>query len=524
MNTIAAVDWIVLATFFVGMIVIGAFYARRQNTGGAFFGGDRSTPWWLSGVSYYMNSFSALAFVMYSAIAYKYGWVAATISWGSVVSSLVVMVVLAKKWRRVGAASPLDYLCERFGTRTNQAVTWLGVPMQVLDGAFKLLAIGTVAGLVMKTALPDAGADMIFSAAIAVSGAVIVAYTFLGGFRAALVCDFIQFFVILAIVLALPFFCLKQLAAVDGGAGISHGLSVLVERAPKGFFHPFAGTYDFCYLVFATLLGILSTGTSWSLIRRYSSLRSEKEVKKTGLLVAVLDLLSPPIFYFPAFAARVFMPDLDLNNSDAMNGVYAQVCLTVLPTGMVGLMLAAMFAATMSTLAGSYNAIANVLTTDVYQRLVNRAASARRLVTVGRILTLALGVLVIGLTLGLRFIQGAGDLMDLSNRVFALLLPPMSLTMVLGVLNRRMTKRSGMSALLTGIVAGLGVFVLSFCVGPMASWRETVPMTAITTAATLLGAIVGSFCFKDSAEERASVLAFFSRMKNPDDERKGAQA
>ena len=520
MNTIAAVDWIVLATFFVGMIVIGAFYARRQNTGGAFFGGDRSTPWWLSGVSYYMNSFSALAFVMYSAIAYKYGWVAATISWGSVVSSLVVMVVLAKKWRRVGAASPLDYLCERFGTRTNQAVTWLGVPMQVLDGAFKLLAIGTVAGLVMKTALPDAGADMIFSAAIAVSGAVIVAYTFLGGFRAALVCDFIQFFVILAIVLALPFFCLKQLAAVDGGAGISHGLSVLVERAPKGFFHPFAGTYDFCYLVFATLLGILSTGTSWSLIRRYSSLRSEKEVKKTGLLVAVLDLLSPPIFYFPAFAARVFLPDLDLNNSDAMNGVYAQVCLTVLPTGLVGLMLAAMFAATMSTLAGSYNAIANVLTTDVYQRLFNRLASAHRLVAVGRIFTLVLGVLVIGLTLGLRFIQGAGDLMDLSNRVFALLLPPMSLTMILGVLNRRMTKRSGLAAILLGVLAGFAAFAMSFCGPAFAFLNETVPMTAITTVAALLGAVLGTVFLKDSPSERDSVAVFFRKLESMEDERK----
>ena len=210
--------------------------------------------------------------------------------------------------------------------------------------------------------------------------------------------------------------------------------------------------------------------------------------------------------------ARVFLPDLDLNDPDAMNGVYARVCLSVLPTGMVGLMLAAMFAATMSTLAGSYNAIANVLTNDVYLRFFGTGSEARTSVRVGRAMTLLLGVAVIVLTLALRFVQGAGDLMDLSNRVFAVMLPPISLTMVLGVLCRRMTKRAGMAAILSGIVVGLGVFALGFCVPALAPYRETVPMTALTSVATLLGAAVGTFWLRDSAAERESVDAFFVRL------------
>lgn len=519
MRTMALADWIVLAAFFVAMVVIGARYARRQTSGGAFFGGDRSTPWWLAGVSYYMNSFSALAFVMYSAMAYKYGLVAATFGWTSIVSALLVMSLLAKKWRRVGAASPLDYLSERFGAKTNQAVTWLGVPMQVLDGAFKLLAIGTVAGLVVHTVFPDASANAVFSAAIAVSGLVITAYTFLGGFKAAVVCDFIQFLVILSVVLVLPVLCLEKLAAVDGGTGLSHGFNVLLERAPKDFFRPLVGMYDIWYLIVELVIGFLATATSWSLIRRYSSLRSEREVKKTGLLVAGLEVFGPPLFYFPAFAARVFIPDLDLNDPDAMNGVYALVCLTVLPTGMVGLMLAAMFAATMSTLAGTYNAIANVLTTDVYRRFINPAADGRRSVAVGRLMTFALGVSVIGITIALRFMQGAGDMKDLSNRVFALLLPPMSLTMILGVMNSRMSKRAGFSALLLGVMAGFIAFTLSFCGPKFAFLGQTVPLTAVTVVATLVGAVAGTVLLKDDPEERASVEAFFARLKVSEEEK-----
>ena len=123
MKSLAFLDYAVIAAFFATMIGVGVYYSRKSKSSDQFFGNDKTVPWWLSGVSFYMNSFSALAFVMYSALAYKYGWVAATLSWTSVVSALVVLALLAKRWRRVGAASPLDYLCERFGTRTNQSVT-----------------------------------------------------------------------------------------------------------------------------------------------------------------------------------------------------------------------------------------------------------------------------------------------------------------------------------------------------------------------------------------------------------------
>ena len=72
------VDYSVVAAFFVAMVGVGVYFSRRKQDAGTFFGSDKSVPWWLSGISFYMNSFSALAFVMYSALAYKYGWVPVT--------------------------------------------------------------------------------------------------------------------------------------------------------------------------------------------------------------------------------------------------------------------------------------------------------------------------------------------------------------------------------------------------------------------------------------------------------------
>ena len=85
MNTgLCIADYTVIATFFAVMVGVGLYYSRRSRSSDQFFGNDKTVPWWLSGVSFYMNSFSALAFVMYSALAYKFGWVPVTVSWLSV--------------------------------------------------------------------------------------------------------------------------------------------------------------------------------------------------------------------------------------------------------------------------------------------------------------------------------------------------------------------------------------------------------------------------------------------------------
>ena len=104
MQNISIADYAVIAMFFAVMIGVGAYYSRKAKSSEQFFGNDRSVPWWLSGVSFYMNSFSALAFVMYSALAYKYGWVPVTVSWLSVPAVLLGAWFLAVRWRRAASS------------------------------------------------------------------------------------------------------------------------------------------------------------------------------------------------------------------------------------------------------------------------------------------------------------------------------------------------------------------------------------------------------------------------------------
>ncbi len=501
MQNFAILDYAVIAVFFAVMIGVGAYYSRKAKSSEQFFGNDHSVPWWLSGVSFYMNSFSALAFVMYSALAYKYGWVPVTVSWLSVPAVLIGAWFLAVRWRRAAKGSPIDYIAERYTPGMCRTLAILGLPMQLLDNALKLLAIGTVVGVGM-------GFPLFWS--ICISGLIIVLYTFLGGLKATLTCDFIQFLVILAVVFALPPLCLGKLAAVDGGSGLVHGFQVFLDRVPDGFFDFTNGQYTWVYmLVFFCCVGS-TLSTNWSLVQRYYSTKSEKDARKMAYLVATLLFVGPPLFFFPAMAARVFMPELDINDSNAMNAVYATVCRHVLPAGMIGMVIAAMFSATMSSLAGNFNAAAAVVTNELYLK-VAKNPSARAKMIAARVATVLVGGLVVGLTFVMQYAQGADDLFNLSNQVFGVFLPPIAIPMLCGILVRRFSRRAGICGLVGGIAVGLALFVVG-SQPSLAYWREMVWIFPATSAATVAFLFLGTWLLPDSPEARAGVDAFMDRL------------
>ena len=487
---LAGADYAVVASFFAVMVSVGVFFGRKQKSMAQFFGGGKQVPWWLSGISFYMCSFSALAFVMYSALAYKYGWLPITISWLSVPAVLLGCRFFAARWRRAAETSPLEFIERRYGNGMRQGLMWLGLPMRVLDDAFKLLAIGTVVGVGMGFPLQGA---------IIASGLIILSYTFLGGLWATLVADFIQFFVLMTVVLVLPFLCLSE-------AG---GWDAFVEGVPPGFFRFTADKYTWGYMFFFFLLIFSNLSTSWSMVQRYYSTRSERDARKVGYLVAVLLFLGPPLFFLPAMAGRVFLPEIP---PERMNEVYALVCKSVLPVGFVGMVVAAMFSATMSTLAGDYNAVASVLTNDFYKRMIAPDASPRAQMAVARLATVLVGMAVIGLTFVMQHAQGANDLFDVTNKMFGIFLPPIAIPIMLGLVTRRITRRGGVTGLLGGIVVGVAVFVAGAFRPEL---RATGTILTVTCAATFTGLLLGSLVWPDDAAHDEVLTRFFEKVGTP---------
>jgi len=489
-------DYLAVAAFFGVMIGVGVFYSRRVRSSDRYFGNDRTTSWWMAGISFYMTSFSALGFVMYSALAYKFGWVAVSVCWMFSPAVAFGARFLAVRWRRAALKSPIDYIGTRYTPRMCSALALLGLPMQMADNAFKLLAVGAIVGV---------GAGLSPALAIAVCGLVVAVYAASGGLRAVLTCSILQFMIILVLMLALLPLSFAHLASVSGSSGVAEGVRLFVERAGDGVFRLVNGQYTWFYLLVFFCTVFLTQSTNWSLVQRYTSTRSERDARKAGYLVAFLQFAAPPLFFLPAMVGKLFLEEIP---PDGLNAVFASVCQGVLPRSCLVLMVLAMFASTMGAVSANVNAAANVIVNELYLK-VRRDASAERRLTVAKLATVVVASVVVALALALTRIQGADDLFDLTNRFFAIFLPPTAIPMVLGICSRRLSRRSGMFGLVGGAAVGFLVCLLGF-VWPCL--RQTVVMFPVTSLATLGFLLLGTRLRGDSEGERGKVREFFERV------------
>ena len=502
-------DYVLLVGYFVLMLAIGVYFYRHMRGLKDYFTGRNTIPWWLSGVSFYMTSFSVAAFVFYPSLCYRYGWVGITLLWVAVPATVFSATLFAKKWRRARIDSPVEYLETRYSAALRQVFAWQGVPVKIIDDGIKLFATGKF--IAICSGLP-------MSHSILGAGGVMLLYTFMGGVWAVSVTDFIQFVVLTAgLLVILP------LSVAKAG-----GLAAILNDSPQGFFRLTSPEFGWSYVIPLILLYSLAwSSINWSLIQRYYCVPKEKDALKVGWLVVALYVIGPPLMFFPAIAARQFIPNL----SDA-GDVYPTLCAQLLPAGMLGLAIAAMCAATMSTLSGDYNVCASVLTNDVYRRLVRPNASQRELVLAGRLMTLLIGV--IGLATAFLMARGkAEDLFRIMVTLFSVATAPVAIPMLLGLVSKRATNRGAILGFICGIVVGLGLFFLSrwkqeaaflgivwrpqageLVIGGFAMKMEIVLFIS-TALVTLLVMVLVSWLETMSIEAHSRVDAFLRRLNTP---------
>lgn len=463
------------------MVVIGIYFSRFMKQIKDFYAGGNNIPWWVAGISFYMSGFTAFVFVAYAGIAYKYGWVAVTIYWTVVPACLIGAYLFAHKWRRAGIITPVQFLERRYNLGVRQLFAWTGIPVKFVDDGLRIYSIGIFVSVAM-------GFDLRIS--IIVSGIVMLLYTVLGGLWAVTVTDVVQFIVLMvAMLVVLP------LSLFHVG-----GISGLVQNSPDGFFHFLSGPeYNILFLVAFLLLSGLSYNGNWAIIQRYYSVKNEKEARKVGLLAAFLYFIGPPLWTLPVMASRQILPHL-ANPEHA----YVALCLKILPIGMMGIVLAAMFAATMSALDSDYNIISGVITKDIYQRLFAQKANDRKLLKVGRLTTFVVGLITISVALLVGKLGGAFNTMKL---VLGLALGPMMVPLLMGVIWKRVSWRG---ALLTFVV-GLGVGIL-FNFGIRVSWAMS---TVINIAASFVTIFVYSLFDQPKGKSKEMVSKFFKQLKTP---------
>jgi solute:Na+ symporter, SSS family len=494
-------DYVVIAGYFIVVLLVGLYFNKKQTAAQDYFAGGHQVPWWLAGISHYMSSFSAFTFIAYSQIAYTYGWVAITLFWTTTPACVMGGLVFARRWRRARVITPVEFLEKRFNAPLRQLFAWAGIPVKIFDDGLKVFATALIL---------SAGVGVDLKAAIIVCGIVTVTYTLLGGLWALVVTDYVQFLMkIAAMLLLLPL-------AVWRAGGLSHAFAGL----PSGFLHITGGPYNWTYLLSFAALITISYNATWALAQKYYSVPDERSASKAAYLSAALNFVGTPLMLLPAVIGRKFLPDLIAQHKTA--DTYVLLVLELLPVGMVGIIVAAMFSATMATISADLNAIASVLTRDFYQRVLNPDATDRTAVRVGRMFTLGLGVIIISLSLWIAVTQQQ-SLFSLMVTIFALFLAPTMLPVLGGLTVRWLTWKGALTGFIAGLTSGAITLILKTWYLPVlpgmqgewASYRFEGFSIFVNILVTAVGMWLGSVVPNSDNAERDKIAAFFRALDTP---------
>jgi SSS family transporter len=437
---LALSDDIVVVGYFALVLFIGIYTRRAQKDAGDYFAGGHQVSWPLAGISHYMSGFSAFTFIVYSQIAYQYGLVAILLFWMSVPACIVGGRFFASRWRRARIITPVEFLEQRCGFAVRQLFAWSSIPAKIFEDSLKLfttaLFLSVSAGLNMTTS-------------IVVCGAIMVIYTMLGGLLALVVTNYILFLMkVLAILLLLP------VAIIHLG-----GVHASFHSIPPALLHWTNGPYGWTYVVGYGVLVMISYNGSWAFAQKFYSVPDEKSARKVGYLSAVLNFVGTPILLLPAVIGHGLLPDMVAQHRG--NDVYIELVFRLLPAGMFGVIVAALFSATMATVSADLNVIASVLTKDFWQRVLRPGASDREQVYAGRLITGILGVIIVLLSL---WIAGSHSesLFQLMVTAFGVLLAPTMIPLLALLCWRKLHSTGAYAGFAAGLISGVGTLLVRY--------------------------------------------------------------
>lgn len=489
-------DWIVVLGFLAGSLALGLAVSRRAGSSASeFFLSGRKMPWWLLGISMVATTFSTDTPNLVTDIVRTGGVSGNWVWWAFLLTGMVTTFVYARLWRRSGVETDVGFYELRYAGKAARFLR--GFRAVYLGAFFNIMIMASVSLAAIKIGGVMLGVSPL--ATILVAGGITVVYSFYGGLTGVLVTDFAQFIVaMIGSVMAAVW--------VVGRPEIG-GLAKLLDHpevARRMDFLPDFSAGEVALAVFVIPLAVQwwsvwypgsEPGGGGYVAQRMLAAKSEGHAQGATLLFNVAHYaLRPWPWILIAFASLIVFPDLDSLRA-AFPHVAAQVVrddlaysamLTLLPAGLMGLVVASLAAAYMSTISTHLNWGSSYLVHDVYRRFVQPEANDRELVRVGRLSTLLLMAVAGAISL----------LLENALQVFQILLQIGAGTGLLFLL-RWFWWRVNAASELVAMVVSFAVAVW-FQFGhsrlfgaPLVPWKQMVAGVAITTVAWLAAALWG---------------------------------
>lgn len=455
-----AVDFLIIAIYFVVVLAIGFYLKRYTKSSEDFFLAGREITAWVAGLSFICANLGALELMGWAASAYQYGILAAHYYWyGAIPAMLFLGVVMMPFYYICKTHSVPGYLQLRFGEPTRLVGALSFVALTILMSGINMYAMAVV----MKVML---GWDIHLS--IWISSLTVAAYVSLGGLTSAIFNEVLQFFLIWLGALLIPI-----LGMAEAGSW-SNLVARIHQNFPQGdYTHLWKPMAHFTSnpmgihwtgIAFGLLLGSLGYWTTdFLVVQRAIAAKDLRSAKLAPVIASYFKMSVPLIVVLPGLLGLGLLPFKLVPESavgpgqHSFNEVLPLMLARYCGPGLLGLGITALIAGFMSGMAGNVSAFATVWTYDLYRPFLRKTATDAHYVSMGRWCTI-LGVVI---SIGTAYlVMQFASIMDYAQAVFSFFITPLFATVFLGMMWKRATPAAGFWGLLVGTLSSLGMWLL----------------------------------------------------------------
>lgn len=443
------INWTVLVAYLLSMLGLGYYFMRRESGADDFFKGGGRIPWWAAGISIYATMLSAITYMAIPAKAYATDWTYYPMLITILVVSFPVIKYYLPFFRRLKVTSAYEYLEYRFNISTRLMASMLFIIFMIARMALVLylpsLALTAVTGIDIRLC-------------IVLMSIVTIVYCTMGGVEAVVWGDVVQGIILVGGAIFAVIFL-----AVETEGGISGCINLALEDDKLRLFNWSLNWQEATFWV--VIIGgmannLISYTSDQTVIQRYLTTKDERSAGQSILLNGVMSAFVSVAFYaigtglYTFFKTHPEQLDFSMQKGDA---ILPYFMMSQMPVGLAGLLIAAIFAATMSTISSNINSVATAFSVDFYKRF-RQSATDHQVLRVARTTCVVSGVIGMAIAL-LMTTWNILSLLDYFNTILGLLSSGLGGLFVMGIFFKRIDGRSA----LIGFVAGTAaVFALNF--------------------------------------------------------------
>jgi SSS family transporter len=493
-----ALDLIIIFGYLIGIVLFGAWFGRKQKTTRDYFLGGRSVPWWAVAFSIVATETSTITFISVPGIAFARGgnFQFLQLVFGYLLGRVVISILFIPAYFRGELLTVYQLLDQRFGGKIKMIAASLFVVMRNIADGIRLLLTAIVLAAVYASFQPAANAETIIIASVILLGVAMMIFTYFGGMEAVIWVEVVQLGIYIAGAIAAAVVLINS---INGGLATA---SSLATQFGKYSLFDFSLDQTRVYTFWAGLIGgcflTMSThGTDQYLVQRYlctDRARNAVVALMTSGAIVLAQFIG--FLFIGVLLFAFYQPFADPGYATAASTafpftggdrVFPDFITKHMPTGLSGLVVAAIFAAAMSS---SLNAIAATAVNDLYKPF-RPARSDKHYLKVSHVLTLIWGVVQIGVALVVRNQPGSALSMALS--IASLINGPILGVFLVGTLMKRVSQPPA----LIGMLVSLGSMIYVFLATKIAwTWYAF-----LGSAITVFVAWVASFAFSASSAE-----------------------